>query len=980
MPLSPTRGSLSDLLVGRAREQAILRDAFIGATEGRGGLVLIAGEAGIGKTALAESLCRDASEGGALTLIGRCYDLTETPPYGPWIELFGRYQQRDGSPALPQPFARRGTIGAITSQAHLYRQMQDFLCALAAERPSVLLLDDLHWSDPASLDLLRVVARSIAALPLLVLATYRSDELAPGGALAHLLPSLVREGATRRLDLRRLDVEDVRALVAARYDLTQADTERFAAHLHARAGGNPFFTGELLHTLTEDRVLRESEGRWTVGDLAHTHVPLLVRQVIEGRLAHLDGEAWRLLAIAAVLGQEISLPLWATVADAGDAALLPVIERTVAAHLLEETPDRTSLRFVHALIRETLYDGTPLLTRHAWHRRAGDVLAAQVSPEPDAVANHFARGADERAVAWLIRAGERAYRAYAFLTAAERFGAALRAMNDSGNADIRERGWLLYRLSVVGRFSDPWRGTVYLEEALRCAVEAGDETLKAYVLTTRANHHTLIGNCRQALADWEAAVIAFDASPAMARPAIDMAGLGKTAQDARGGMAFCLALMGRYADALAHNDRRIAEEEAARSLSSALGTEPMAFHTSTIVSTALGQIEAARLAGDQAYEGFLLYGRYYPAAMARINELHGLRLLCDADRVSDRRARTTAAEEDYLRAHDVHADPYPGLIRLPLLVIEGKWAEAWELALIVARMRPVAWQRYLYGAAATLALARGEYALLRGLIGDVFPAGPPTPPGDHWFDYGVAIQRAAAALAIAAGDPPTACAWLEAHDRWLAWSGAALGQAEGQLAWAAYWRATGDAERACAHATAARNRASEPRQPLLLLAAHRCLGELATERGRYDEADMNLRASLTLADACAAPYEGALTLLALANLARARGDTTNARTLLAESHAICSSLGAEPALEMIAALVAKIGDDPPAIPRYPGGLTAREIDVLRLAAQGLSNQEIAARLFLSAHTVHRHMANILTKLDLSSRVAAVAYAMRHGIL
>src|SRR5262249_2657321 len=146
-------------LVGRERELSLLRQHFDAAFEGHGSLVLIGGEAGVGKTSVAEAICREASERDALVLVGHCYDLTETPPFGPWVELFARYQPGDRMPALPAAFARRGTVGAVTSQAALFQQVTDFFLILAASRPLVLLLDDLHWSDPASLDLLRVVTR-----------------------------------------------------------------------------------------------------------------------------------------------------------------------------------------------------------------------------------------------------------------------------------------------------------------------------------------------------------------------------------------------------------------------------------------------------------------------------------------------------------------------------------------------------------------------------------------------------------------------------------------------------------------------------------------------------------------------------------------------------------------------------------------------------------------------------------------------------
>src|SRR3954470_4262732 len=112
-------------LVGRERELSILRDQLAAALIGQGSLALIAGEAGIGKTALAETLCREAEEQGALVLVGHCYDLTETPPYGPWVELFGQYVPSDTLP-LPDAFARRGTVGEVTSQAAFFQQVLDF--------------------------------------------------------------------------------------------------------------------------------------------------------------------------------------------------------------------------------------------------------------------------------------------------------------------------------------------------------------------------------------------------------------------------------------------------------------------------------------------------------------------------------------------------------------------------------------------------------------------------------------------------------------------------------------------------------------------------------------------------------------------------------------------------------------------------------------------------------------------------------------
>jgi predicted ATPase len=197
------------LLAGRERELRVLRDHLAASVAGRGSLMLIGGEAGIGKTALAETICREAAAAGALALTGHCYDLTETPPYGPWTDLFARYRPTDDLPPLPDAFGERGTIGAVASEAALFQQVQDFLAAVTARQPLVVLLDDLHWADPASLDLLRFIARHADSSALLFIVTYRADEITRRHPLYQLLPVLERESHAARLDLRSLTADAV---------------------------------------------------------------------------------------------------------------------------------------------------------------------------------------------------------------------------------------------------------------------------------------------------------------------------------------------------------------------------------------------------------------------------------------------------------------------------------------------------------------------------------------------------------------------------------------------------------------------------------------------------------------------------------------------------------------------------------------------------------------------------------------------------
>jgi DNA-binding CsgD family transcriptional regulator len=185
-------------------------------------------------------------------------------------------------------------------------------------------------------------------------------------------------------------------------------------------------------------------------------------------------------------------------------------------------------------------------------------------------------------------------------------------------------------------------------------------------------------------------------------------------------------------------------------------------------------------------------------------------------------------------------------------------------------------------------------------------------------------------------------------------------------------RAHEHAERALSHAT-------EPRQPLALIAARRLLGELETDAGRFDDAAAHLSAASALADACAAPYERALTLLAMGELSLAMGKPADAATLLDEIRTICMPLDAGPALGRADALAARVAAADDASPAYPAGLSAREIEVLRLVAAGRTNREIADALFLSAHTIHVHVRNILTKTHTENRTHAAAFARDHGL-
>lgn len=968
-----TPGNGPPLLVGRSRERNLLRAQLSAALAGRGGLVILSGEAGIGKTTLAEDACREASSAGALVLAGHCYDRTETPPYGPWVELLEQYRAlQDRFPAL-HTIAEPG-LSHGSSQVALFREMREFLIAIARERPLVVLLDDVHWADTASFDLLRFVARQFASVPILLLIVYRNDEVTREHPLYRLVPMLVREALAVRIDVSSLSDDDVCALIDHAYRLPADETSRLAAYLQNRAEGNPFFVGELLRSLEGTVLLPTAAGGWTLGALEHTRIPGLLRQVIDARLAKLGAEAEALLAVAAVIGQVVPLALWVTVSEATEETLLRLVERAVEANVMNATADGLAVRFTHALIREALYEGVLPPRRRVWHRQIGEALLAQgTAPDPDAVAYHLNQAGDRRAVVWLTRAGERAQRAFAWRTATLRFGTAL-ALLEGDDTALNERGWLRVRLALLGRFEDPGAGVAYLEEAERLGQAAGDRALVAYARFHQGMLRCQGNDLRQGIAAEEVGIAMLDAlSPAdHARlAALETTSDPLDAQNGRGELTLALAENGRLAQA-----RALGEHIVSLPPEETSGSRGDAYYGLGYVYAALGQPEAARRAFASAREIFDSTD-YRTMVMASLfDELLVVILPYWIDKPHERQRVETELSESFAAMDDVFDPRLARSAGVVSIVLDGAWAEAFTMfeqsSLRIMRLA-------IATLLAPLARYQGNAALAWSLVREGLPAGPQTAPEDS-ASYILPLRTLAVTLALDAHDEDAARQWLASLDHWLAWSGSVLGQADAHLCWAAYHRAIGEHPPARERAVMALAAAGAPRQPLMLLATHRLLGELDLAAGRLIDAEAQLAAALALADACGSRHERALTLLALADVLRVRGDLTTAREHLDTVRALCGPMGAALTLAQVDALEARWPTTSSAPPKHlPAGLTVREAEVLRLLATGLANAEIAEHLSLSPRTINAHLTTIYGKLGVTSRGAAIRYALDHDL-
>ena len=319
---------------------------------------------------------------------------------------------------------------------------------------------------------------------------------------------------------------------------------------------------------------------------------------------------------------------------------------------------------------------------------------------------------------------------------------------------------------------------------------------------------------------------------------------------------------------------------------------------------------------------------------------------------------------------------------LPLLLLAGDWDEARDLALAVREPGGrTQWRPFATTHLAQLARDRGDADLAWALVRERLPDGPTAEPGDAIFLDATPLQRLAAALALDAGDLPLARSWLEAHDRWLAWSGAMLGRVGRVRALGALPPRGGRPRRSAGSGRAGpRPRdgaapAARParRPPAARRTGHRRRATTPTQRPTWTP-------PLALADACAAPYERALTLLALAELRQASGEAATAREPLDEARTILERLGAAPALARADALATcPVAEAAARAPANPAGLTAREIEVLRLVAEGLTDAEVAERLYLSPRTVSGHLRSVYNKLGVSSRSAATRFALEQGL-
>ena len=317
----------------------------------------------------------------------------------------------------------------------------------------------------------------------------------------------------------------------------------------------------------------------------------------------------------------------------------------------------------------------------------------------------------------------------------------------------------------------------------------------------------------------------------------------------------------------------------------------------------------------------------------------------------------------------------PEAATLPLLLVQGSWTEAYELARYTRTQGSPLERHMAITILGHLAYYRGDTAQAWAMVREVLPRGPDSEPEDSLFPYAVEMLRLATRLALDTSDFTTASQWLKTHDYWLAWSGSVRGKAEAAFLRARLHLLQGDLQTAGQHAREAHNLATNPRQPLALLEVYRILGDVAVADGDHTGAERNLRQALDLSAACSVPYERALALFSMANLCQLTERASEAGRLLEDAREIASALDAAPLLDALGQLRSKLELAP-----STAGLSSREVEVLKLVTEGLTDAEAAERLYISPRTVSQHLRSIYNKLGVSSRTAATRVAIEKDLV
>jgi predicted ATPase/DNA-binding CsgD family transcriptional regulator len=1005
-PAAPEANPLDRLaggvFVGREHELGLVRGACDAALAGRAGVVLLAGEPGIGKTTLAEETVTYARLRGAQVLWGRCYEWDGAPPYWPWVQIIRGYvHTRDPRQLRADLGSGAADIAQVVSEVRqrlpdlpelprmegeqarfrLFDGIATFLRNATTHQPLLLVLDDLHWADTPSLLLLQFVSRELQGERLLIVGTYRDVEVGRRHPLTTTLAELSRGHRLQRIPLHGLTTADITRFIAlstgvepesALVEAVQRETE-----------GNPFFVSEVVRLLVAEGRLDRVRGPTT----RSVSIPQSVRDVVGRRLDRLSAPCNEVLALASVVGREFALPVLERAGELAPAAVLEALEEAVQARLIQEEAPGGRYRFTHALVQETLYAELTAGRRLRLHAEVGRALelahAANPAPHYGELAYHFAAAAPvghaAKAVEFAIRAGDRAMSQLAWETAIQHYERALYAMDLQAEPDEARRcdvllalGLAQYR-TVLDMSEAPEAQQSYLKAAaIAKAIGSPERLARAALEYAGVNVIRTPDALLQVQLLEDALAMASEEDSALkarllARLAVSYQSVSKMAHRVEPMSAEALAMARRLGDPAVLAPVLVARYVAV------WGPDNLAERLSVIAEAR----QAAEAAGDMYYAIF--------SPMLELSSLYEAGDSRALDRTIDR--MTAAAQQSRM--------PYfrwsASLWQIGRAFKEGRLAEAEASLASFGGESQSLIARYFRTLLLFVVLReRGRLAELAAPLQTVVEM---TKDHANPFDrHRGQVARVAHLILLAESGQVD-----EARSRFAELASRRFAGLERD----AYWLATivlladlcallQDQQRAATLYDlllpyADRN-AAPASSAVYLGAVSHYLGLLATVLRRWDDAARHFDAALAMnASMSAVPHE-AWTRTSYAGMLmnrRSPGDPGRAADLLERAQATADEIGMVRLTAAVTALREQMASErrpgrPDAADRF--GLSRRELEVLRLLADGRSNPEIAEALFISVRTVQTHTENIYAKLGVHARAEAVDVAHRHGLL
>ena len=1010
MELSRNKPIVCPVLIGRAADLTALYVLVDQAKRGEGQVALISGEAGIGKSRLVAETKAYAAGQGFLLLQGNCFQTDSAFPYAPLLDLLRSYFSgsslvtghndltpfaQELSQFLPDmtplilertPLIVPPSLDPQQEKRRLFALLLHFVTELAARQQLLFIVEDLHWSDDTSLELLLYLARGCRHLPILFVLIYRSDEVSPD--LRHCLAEFDREHLAQDFPLQRLARTDVDAMLQAIFAMHQAVHTGLVESMYLLTEGNPFFIEEVLKSLIATGEIAYHDGVWERTLLfgahkSHPSIPRSVQDAVYQRTKQLSSPARQVLTLAAVAGRRFDLTILRQVMHADESHMLGLMKELVTAQfVVEEAADQFSFR--HALIRQAVYSELLAGERRALHRSIAETIEQRALPSSilDAqlvdLAYHFYEGdVWSKAVEYGKHAGERALILYAPRAAIEHFTRALGALKHLASTPpatlLRARGQAYetigefeqarsdyeHALSIALQTQDGimewqslldigflWAGHDYAQaghwfrKALDRAQVLADPKLHARSLNRVGNWLVNIGRAEEGLQTHQEALTIFEAlqdSQGMAET-IDLLGMAN-------------GIYGDMMNAVEQYERAIA---LFRSLSDYQGlisslTTRAAYacpgwvettysvceqpeHCSRDIMEALNLARQVESLTAQAYVGWNGGG-----SLASFGELgRGFTLAQEALRIA-----TEIQHSQWLAA------TYFTLGRVYHLLLEANLAvQALETGLRLASDTGSAWwigniTAYLARAyLLQVALPRAEAALKAVMPREQPPANAPERRMSWaWGELALASDEPEIALSIA--DRLLASAPGAARAQPIPWLLKLKGEALGAL---------GRREEAIQALEEATQGALARQERPLLWQLHRALGRQYQYLKQEDLAQHNFTSA----------RQG------IASLASTIDD------VYLREHFLSAAFATLPREKPVP--VSRVAKE------AFGGLTEREREVAALIAQGKSNREIADELVVSYRTVETHVGTILSKLAFSSRAQIAVWAVESGLM